>query len=99
MKITNTNANMLNTAYTNKTPAKLSSLPSGGYKKAENMDSVNISSSVKDRQTILSSMETQPEDRAAKVERLKLSVANGHYNINANNVAEKMTSYFLDNFA
>ena len=101
MKITNTNANLLNKAYpanqaTEKLPSKT---PGGSRAGGEVTDSVNISSSTREMHKIQSAMDAQPEERAAKVARLKESVTQGLYNVNPGKVAGAMTAHLLDGFA
>ena len=102
MKITNTNANLLNKAYpANQGAEKLPSRTPGGSSRAggEVTDSVNISSSTREMHKIQSAMDAQPEERAAKVARLKESVTRGLYTVNPEKVAGAMTAHLLDDFA
>ncbi|MFH2058808.1 MAG: flagellar biosynthesis anti-sigma factor FlgM [Pseudomonadota bacterium] len=91
MKISNTTPNYINQTYTNQTNAAANQ-NSKPLKPAEDAqtDSINLSSRTRDLQKISKAMETEPVDRQALVADIKLQVENGRYNINAEQVAEKI---------
>lgn len=99
MKISNTTPNYINQTYTNQTNAAAGQ-NSKSLKPAEDAqtDSINLSSRTRDLQKISKALETEPVDRQALVADIKLQVENGQYNINAEQVAEKIVGSFMNEF-
>jgi negative regulator of flagellin synthesis FlgM len=96
MKITsNTPQNYINKTYTNQSAAKVEQ-ESAQNTAATPTDSINLSSTTRDLQRISAAAETEPENRAAKVEALKAQVQSDQYTVNAEQVAEKMLGTYLD---
>ncbi len=99
MKISNSNANLVNQTYTNQanstlnqsqaqTPEKKSG-PSG-------VDSVvNLSASTKDLQKVFQALEVEPSGRAEKVAEIKKKVQQGRYVIEPETIAAKILDEFV----
>lgn len=99
MKITPPNPSLINQAYSNTTPASESQTQSSNPAKAPEKasgDSVNLSASKKDLQTVLAALDTQPPDRADYVAQLKDQVEQGTYSIDAEKIAGKMLGLIID---
>ncbi|MEA1968522.1 MAG: flagellar biosynthesis anti-sigma factor FlgM [Thermodesulfobacteriota bacterium] len=98
MKITN--SNIISQAYMPQHSGKAAQAPNIEKKAELPVDSVTLSSNTKDLQTIQKAMETpsgqKAEQRAAKITDLKDRVEQGQYNVNAEQVAEKMVGYMLN---
>lgn len=101
MKITPPNATMINQAYSNPSPA--ADNPQASRRNTETakptapaMDSVSLSVSTKDLQTVRNAMDNTPESRADLIERLKSQIQEGTYTVNAEKIAEKMMTGVID---
>ena len=97
MKISNSTQNHINQTYANQTTPAGNS-PSKLEKPVEELatDSLNISQKTRDLQKISAAMDTEPTDRATLVADLKQQVQAGQYNVNAEQVAEKMVGSLMD---
>jgi negative regulator of flagellin synthesis FlgM len=97
MKISNPTQNYISQTYANQiNPASTSpaKLETPGEEPAA--DSLNISPITRDLQKISAAMDTEPTDRTTLVADLKQQVQAGQYNINAEQVAEKMVGSFMN---
>jgi len=98
MKISNSTQNYINQTYVNQTnsPAKSQALKT--EKPADEVagDSINLSPKTKDLQKISAAMDTEPTDRSKLVADLKYQVQTNQYNVNAEQVAEKMVGALMD---
>jgi flagellar biosynthesis anti-sigma factor FlgM len=93
MKISNTTPNYINQTYTNQADnaANLKSQKTSDESIVEpKTDSIVLSDTTKDLQKISKAMEVESPDRAKYVEDIKQQVETDQYNVNAENVAEKM---------
>lgn len=97
MKISNPTQNYINQTYAGKTTAAANTPPKL-EKPADEMvgDSINLSQKTRDLQKISTAMDTQPTDRATLVADLKQQVQTNQYNINAEQIAEKMTGSLMN---
>ncbi len=99
MKISNTTPNYINQTYSNQADnaANLKSQKTADESTIEpKSDSINLSDTTKDLQKISQAMETESPDRAKYVADIKQQVETNQYNINAENVAEKILGTSLD---
>ena len=91
MKISNSTPSYINPAYGNQANNQLNQ----GLKPQKNgdgypTDNINLSNLTKDLQKISKAMQTEPVDRNKHVKDIKEQVESNQYNINAENIAEKM---------
>lgn len=93
MKISNTTPNYIN-PYTKPNSTAAAQKPAEGTF----TDSINLSDRTKELQTISKAIDTEPADREKYVENIKLQVENNQYNVNAEQVAQKIVGAFMDNF-
>ena len=100
MKISNSTPNYINQTYssqTGSTPAgQNASQPQGPDAEQAPADSINLSGKTRDLQKISRAMETEPAERQKYVADIKQQVENNTYNVNAEQVAEKMVGLFMD---
>ena len=97
MKISNPTQNYINQTYANKTMPAANTPPKLEKPADETVsDSINLSQKTRDLQKISTAMDTQPTDRATLVADLKQQVQTNQYNINAEQIAEKMTGSLMD---
>ena len=98
MKITTNNyinqtyANPANTASNQNLKAQTKADESTNDK----LDSIDISDRTKDLQKISKAMETEPVDRQKYVADIKQKVETNQYNINAQTVADKIVSSYMN---
>lgn len=99
MKISNTTQQYINQSYANPS-AKNEAAANTATQKTETppaTDSINLSSTTRELQTISEASKTEQPDRAARVEELKQQVLTNQYTVNAEQVAEKMiTGVFMN---
>ena len=98
MKVTNSPQHYINQSYATNN-ATNGNAASNQEKRAEDTvasDSINLSSTTRDLQKIAVASETQPAERAQKVEELKRQVQANQYTVNAEQVAEKMIGSIMD---
>ncbi len=103
MKVTGYPQNYINQTYSKPTHNDRS-VDQGGVKKdnnkpAESTDSITLSQTTLDRQKIDSNMDAAQPDRQNQIEAIKEQVQSGQYNVNANQVAEKMVGFYMDDLA
>jgi flagellar biosynthesis anti-sigma factor FlgM len=97
MKISNTTQNYINQTYANKTMTAANTSPKLEKPADEAVsDSINLSQKTRDLQKISTAMETQPTERTTLVADLKQQVQTNQYNINAEQIAEKMTGSLMN---
>ncbi len=97
MKITNSNANIINQAYAISVQKNQNPLSDKEKTAGQNtVDSVSLSSNTRELQKVFTAMQTEPKDRSARIAELKTQVSQGQYTVNAEKTAEKMAGYFLD---
>ena len=98
MKITNSPQHYINQSYAtnNANAANASANQEKMTEEAPASDSINLSSTTRDLQKISAAAQTEPADRAQKVEELKLQVQANQYTVNAEQVAEKMIGSIMD---
>ncbi len=97
MIISNSTPNYINQAYGNKT----NNAASQGLKSQKNSediltDSINLSLRTKDLQKISKAMDINPLDREKYVADIKQQVETKQYDINADNIAEKMVGSLMN---
>ena len=99
MKISDTTPNYINQTYTNQTNTAGGQNPNT-LKSTEDAqtDSINLSPRTKDLQQISKALDTEPVDRQKLVADIKLQVENDQYNVNAEQVAEKIVGSFMNEF-
>ncbi|ADL11795.1 flagellar biosynthesis anti-sigma factor FlgM [Acetohalobium arabaticum] len=89
MKISNEQLSQVLKTYNQKKASKSNS----EAKKSKNKgDKLFISSDAKEMQEAKKALESQPEVRREKVERLKKQIKTGNYNVSGEEVADKMLS-------
>jgi len=98
MKISSSTPNYL--PYTNQAnPAANTTTNSPNIEKAvegSKTDSLNLSQKTRELQKISSSMDSEPADRKKMVSDLKQQVQANQYNVNAEQVAERMIGDIID---
>ncbi|WP_022664533.1 flagellar biosynthesis anti-sigma factor FlgM [Desulfospira joergensenii] len=97
MKISNSSLDYINQTYTN-TAAKANPEKAAVESDAleTKTDSINLSEKTRDLQKISQAMETEPEDRTERLKEIKDQVQANQYNINAEQIAEKMIGSITD---
>jgi flagellar biosynthesis anti-sigma factor FlgM len=97
MKISNSTPNYINQTYANQA-ANAANQNQKNQKPVEEgvADSINLSNRTKDLQKIESALETVPADRGKYVADIKQQVESNQYNINAENIAEKMIGSIMN---
>ncbi|MFO7750174.1 MAG: flagellar biosynthesis anti-sigma factor FlgM [Desulfobacteraceae bacterium] len=93
MQISNTNANLVNKAYSSQQGNKTTREAAKAGKTTETqqaVDSVTLSSDTKDLQTIQKAMDSPSRERASRVNQLKNQVEQGEYTVNPDRVAGAM---------
>ena len=99
MKIANTTPNYINQTYTNpNNPAAGQDLNSQKPSQEPVTDSINLSERTLALQKVSQAMENDPVDRQKYVADIKQRVENDQYNVNAEQVAQKMVGAFMDIF-
>ena len=97
MKISNSSTDYINQAYTNSTAKATREKPSVEQEALETRtDSINLSEKTRDLQKISQAMETEQPERAERVQQIKNQVQANQYNINAEQIAEKMVGSIMD---
>ena len=98
MKISNPTQNYINQTYANQTNSPANSQALKTEKPADEVpgDSINLSPKTRDLQKISAAMDTEPTDRSKLVADLKYQVQTNQYNVNAEQVAEKMVGALMD---
>jgi flagellar biosynthesis anti-sigma factor FlgM len=97
MKISNPTQNYINQTYANQVnPASTSPTKMETPGEEPAADSLNISQKTRELQKISAAMDTAPTDRTTLVADLKQQVQAGQYNINAEQVAEKMVGSLMN---
>jgi negative regulator of flagellin synthesis FlgM len=101
MIISNSTSDYINQTYTNQaqttnTQTKADNSATESKTARSQSDSINLSETTKDLQKISQAMDTESSDRTQKVQDLKNQVEAGQYNVNAEQVAEKMIGSVMD---
>lgn len=97
MKISNSTPNYINQTYTNQ-----ANTAAGQNQKSQlsaddvPADSINLSGRTRDLQKISKALETEPAGREQLVADIKDRVESNQYNINAEQIAEKMVGLLFD---
>ena len=98
MKITNNTQQYINQSYAANNTNTAANTSTDQEKRADSTlsDSINLSATTRDLQKISAAADTEPDDRAQKVEELKQQVQANQYTVNAEQVAEKMIGSIMD---
>ena len=97
MKISNSSPDYINHAYTNvAAKAKLEKSSAEQETVETKTDSINLSEKTQDLMKISQAIETEQPERAERVQQIKNQVQAGQYNVNAEQVAEKMVGSIMD---
>ncbi len=96
MKISNSTPNYINQTYSNQ--ANAAANPKSQQPPADEVlkDSINLSGRTRDLQKISKALDTEPVNRNQYVADIKQRVENNQYNVNAEQVAEKMVGLLFD---
>ncbi len=102
MKISGYSQNYINQNYakpaSNERPVDHGDVKKENRKSPES-DSISLSQTTRDRQTIDGNMDKVQPNREEQVQALKAQVEAGQYNVNADKVAEKMVGFYMDDIA
>ena len=98
MKISNTIPNYINQTYAGQMNNAANQNLKSQKAADEITDSINFSDETKILQKISKAMESEPADRKKYVADIKQKVETNQYNINAENVAEKIVGSLMDQF-
>ncbi len=98
MKISNTPPNYINQTYTSQSNSAAAGQNLKTPKPAEDAqtDSINLSSKTRDLQKISKALDSDAVERQNYVQEIKQQVENNLYNVNAEQVAEKMVGTFMN---
>jgi negative regulator of flagellin synthesis FlgM len=99
MKITNNTQQYINQSYAANNINTAANTSTDQEKQTDSTlsDSINLSATTRDLQKIsAAAADTEPDDRAQKVEELKQQVQANQYTVNAEQVAEKMIGSIMD---
>lgn len=98
MKISNTTPNYVNQTYTTNSNTAAQNLKATKTAEEVPTDSINLSGRTQDLQKVSKSLDLNAADRQKYVADIKQQVENNQYNVNAEQVAEKIVGTFMDNF-
>lgn len=98
MKISNTTPNYINQTYAGQMNNAANQNLKSQKPADEITDSINFSDETKLLQKLSKAMESEPADRKKYVADIKQKVETNQYNINAENVAEKIVGSLMDQF-
>ncbi len=99
MKISNSNTNLVNQAYSNNATHQnqaAANAKSEKGKEANPSANVDLSNMTKDIQKVTKAMENEPVAMSEKVAALKKEVNENRYNVDADKIAAKMVGSLLD---
>ncbi len=99
MQISNSTPDYINQTYTNQVANAQTKVekPAVESDAAETKtDSINLSETTRDLQKISQAMETDPEERTERLQEIKDQIQAGQYNINAEQIAEKMIGSIMN---
>jgi len=103
MKISNSTQQYINQSYAannaNTNTTANTSADQGTQTQERLADSINLSSTTKDLQSIEAASAKEPEERAQKIADLKGQIQAGQYTVNAEEIAEKMVGSILNDVA
>lgn len=98
MKISNSTPNYINQTYSQSKP-NTGGIPAAKQEKTyteSSGDSIQLSSKTKDLQRISKAFDVEPASRQEMVARLKESVQQNQYTVDAEKVAQKMAGMLMD---
>lgn len=104
MKVTGYSQSYINQTYSKPTHTDRS-VDQEGLKKdnnnkaPESADSITLSQTTLDRQKIDRNMDADQQDRQQHIAAIKEQVESGQYNVHADQVAEKMVGFYMDDLA
>lgn len=96
MKISNTTTNYINQAYKNQNSPKPPGQKPAPPADEPQTDNINLSSRTREMQKINRALENEPADRKQYVAEIKARVESNRYDINAENIAERMIRGRID---
>ena len=98
MKISNSTPSYINQTYANQANKTADQNLKSQQPPADEglKDSINLSGRTQDLQKVTKALETEPSDRKQYVADIKQKVESNQYNVNAENVAEKMVGVLFD---
>jgi negative regulator of flagellin synthesis FlgM len=98
MKISNTPPNYINQTYTSQASGAAAGQNLNSPKPADDTqtDSINLSSKTRDLQKISKALDTNDVERQKYVQDIKQQVENNLYNVNAEQVADKIVGAFMN---
>jgi flagellar biosynthesis anti-sigma factor FlgM len=96
MKISNSTPNYINQTYTQSANDAAKNLNAPKPAEDSLTDSIKLSSRTRDLQRISQTMDVDAADRQKYVADIKTQVENKQYNINAEQVAEKILGTYMD---
>lgn len=98
MKISGPTPNYIQQTYSQQNNQQAANDPSktGATNEDNRGDSINLSERTRDLQKISQNLEVQPPEREQQLAKLKDQVQAGQYNVNAEQVAEKMIGSIMN---
>ncbi len=96
MKISNSSPEYISQTYNSQVAGAKAKAEKPAPESETRTDSINLSEKTRDIQKITRAMETQPADRTERIRKIKDQVQANQYNINAEQIAEKMIGSIMD---